>query len=316
MLLPIAIAVVPQNSPISIPLFLGIAYAASIGGIATPIGTPPNMVLMAVYEEMAGGQIPFFQWMSIALPIVVILLPLAWLWLSRKVTDTAIVDLPEQGPWRSEEVRSLLIFGLAAVLWITRQNPSGGWSEFFGLGKDVHDSTVAMGCAALLFIVPSGGEKPLLTWERARQLPWGILLLFGGGLAIAKGFELTGLSTLLGQFLIDDLGLLALSPLFMMALIALTVTFLTEVTSNTATTTLLMPILATAGLSAGVDPIALMLPAAISASCAFMLPVATAPNAIVYGSGRVSTASMAREGVILNLVGAFVIVVVLNVMQF
>ena len=313
MMLPIAIAVVPPGSAMSAPLFLGIAYSASIGGIGTPIGTPPNMVLMGVYEEMAGGQISFLNWMMIGVPVVLFLLPIAWIWLTRNAKDSTVVELPRQGLWRSAEKRSLFIFALAALLWMTRQNPAGGWSAWAGLGKDVHDSTVAMGCAALLFIVPSGDSRPLLTWERARQIPWGILLLFGGGIAIAKGFESTGLSTLLGRFLIDDIGLLNMAPVLMMALIALTVTFLTEVTSNTATTTLLMPILATAGLSAGVDPVVLMLPAALSASCAFMLPVATAPNAIVYGSGRVSTALMAREGVVLNLIGAFVIVVVLTV---
>jgi solute carrier family 13 (sodium-dependent dicarboxylate transporter), member 2/3/5 len=324
MLLPVAMAAVPPSSRLAAPLLLGIAYAASIGGIGTPVGTPPNAILMAVYRETTGREISFASWMAVALPVVAVFIPLAWLWITRNLPRSSALDLGsigEPGPWRSSERRTLAVFALAAILWVTRKGfgtvvvpwtefelPLHGWSSIAGLGG-VGDSTVALAGAVALLVLPSGEGGRLLEWERAKTIPWGLLLLFGGGLALAKGFESTGLSTLLGDWLVEDVGLLRLPGWVQMATICLVVTFLTEVTSNTATTSLLMPILAAAALAAGIDPILLMLPAALSASCAFMLPVATAPNAIVYGSGLVSTGRMAREGIALNFIGAAVIVI-------
>ena len=169
------------------------------------------------------------------------------------------------------------------------------------------DSTVALAAVVALFLIPNGKGGRMLDWETASKIPWGLLILFGGGIGIARGFEASGLSTALGSWLANDLGITAWSVVAMTLTICLAVTFLTEVTSNTATTTLLMPVLAAAGLAAGIDPAMLMIPAALSASCAFMLPVATAPNAIVFGTDMVTTKTMAREGFALNLVGAVVI---------
>ena len=312
MLLPVVLAMLDASDDpkLARPLLLGLAYAASIGGMGTPVGTPPNVVLMGVYQETTGGQISFLEWMGIALPVVAVLLPLAWLWLTRGLSaDTRAPELPRPGPMSPRERRVLLLFALTAALWVFRTQPFGGWAALSGFTA-AKDSTVALGAAVLLFVIPSGEADPedrLLSWSHARRLPWGLLLLFGGGIAIAKAFGSSGLAGRLGTLLAEDLGLATWPVLATALALALAVTFLTEVTSNTATTTLLMPVLAAAGIAAGIDPILWMVPAALSASCAFMLPVATAPNAVVYGTDRVDVRSMAREGLVLNLLGAVVI---------
>jgi Di- and tricarboxylate transporters len=207
----------------------------------------------------------------------------------------------------------LAVGALTALAWVTRTEPFGGWTGLVG-APGVGDSTIALAAVVALFLVPSGepgaADRPpprLLTWDEAKLIPWGLLLLFGGGIAIARAFDASGLAAACGRFLADDLGVATWPVVVMTGVVALAVTFLTEVTSNTATTTLLMPVLAAAGLAAGIEPALLMIPATLSASCAFMLPVATAPNAIVYGSGEVTTREMAREGFGLNLAGAVVI---------
>ncbi len=309
MLLPIALAVVAQaeGKGLATPLLLGTAYAASIGGIGTPVGTPPNVILMGVYAEHVGKEIAFIDWMLIGVPVVLVLLPITWWWLTRKLSfKTGSVDLPKQGQWRFEEVLVLAVFLLTALAWVTRAAPFGGWSGLFGL-TGVGDATVALAAVVVMFLLPNGNGSQLLDWKTAVRIPWGLLLLFGGGLAIAKAFGKTGLSAALGDLLS---GLASWPVVAMMLVLCLVVTFLTEVTSNTATTALLMPVLAAAGLAAGIDPALLMVPAAISASCAFMLPVATAPNAIVFGTGRFTTVTMVREGLLLNLVGAVVITLI------
>ena len=311
MLLPIVLAVVGQTSNESFQkaLIIGIAWAASIGGIATPIGTPPNLVFMQVFEEKTEEAFTFLQWMMMALPIVAIMLPVAWLWLTRKLNSGINVKMPDPGKWRSEEIRALSIFGVTALLWITRQQPFGGWSEWTGL-HEANDAAVAILGAFAMFIFPSGNKSKdgkvvrLLDWETAKTIPWGILILFAGGICIAKAFGASGLSELLGS---SFNGLSAVPVLFLVLLIAFVVTFLTEVTSNTATATLLMPILVVVALSNEIDPRILMVPATISASFAFMLPVATPPNAIVFGSGRITVSELAREGFVLNLIGVVVV---------
>ena len=195
------------------------------------------------------------------------------------------------------------MFALTALAWVTRSQPFGGWSGWLGL-PGANDASVALLAVVAMFLVPDGKGKRLLDWETAARIPWGMLILFGGGIAIAKGFVVSGLSAALGDLLA---GLAGWHILIMMAIICLTITFLTEMTSNTATTTLMLPILAAAALAADIDPALLMVPAAMSASCAFMLPVATAPNTIVFSTGRFATRIMAREGMALNIVGAGVI---------
>jgi sodium-dependent dicarboxylate transporter 2/3/5 len=306
MLMPVALAVLASCSNRSLlapPLLLGLAWSCSIGGLGTPIGTPPNLILVQVLEENTGQVISFSQWMSWGLPVVSILLPLAWLWVTRAVPRELDVKLPEVGPWRSAERRVLMIFGLTALAWITRAEPFGGWQQWLGL-PTANDASVALLAVIALFIARDREGDALITWEQASQIPWGVLLLFGGGICLARAFIASGLSAQVGE----AMTLVTALPVFvMMVLLALCVTFLTEATSNTATTALLMPLLVAVAVASEMDPLWLMVPAALSASCAFMLPVATAPNAVAFGSGELPIQRMVREGFVLNLIGAGVI---------
>ena len=311
MLLPVAYAVLQSANTtdakkLAVPLFLGIAYAASIGGLGTPIGSPPNIVFLKIYGEATGSIPSFTQWMFWGLPVVILLLPLAALWITRNLGAAEPLKIPQSGVWRSEEARVLAIFFLTALAWVTLREPFGGWSQWLNV-PSANYAAVALTSVILMFILPNGQGGKLLDWESASTIHWGVLLLFAGGIAIAKAFAVTGISTAIGESLS---AVTRLSILALIVVVALTVTFLTEITSNTATTTLLMPILAAASLGAGFDPALLMLPAALSASCAFMLPVATAPNAIVFGTGEITVEQMVREGFALNLIGVVVITAV------
>lgn len=311
MLLPIGIAVLRRGeASLATPLLLGIAYGASIGGLGTLVGTPPNLIFASVYQDRFddAGRFSFASWMKIGVPVVVVFLPLAWLWVTRGIGPAARgIEVERPGPWRRAEVRVLTIFAMTALLWIFIDDPAGGWSRLIvptGVEPKVGAETVALLASFALFVVPSGDGGRLLDWSAAKKLPWGLLLLFGGGLALARAFDASGLSVSLGTLLSG----IASWPTWLLVLtICLVVTFMTEVTSNTATTSLLMPILAAAAVAAEVDPALLMVPAALSASCAFMLPVATAPNAIIFGSDLVSIRDMMRNGFVLNLIGAVVI---------
>lgn len=309
MLLPIVFAVLEksQNQRLNTALLLGIAYAASVGGIATPIGTPPNLVFMSAYVETARGEEPTFTtWMMWAVPIMAIMLPVTGLWLTRGLKPEGGLNLPEVGRWRYEEVATLIVFAATALLWVTRKGPLGGWSTWLGL-PGANDASVALVAVVVMHLLPNGKGERLLTWENAVKIPWGVMILFGGGIAIAKAFVESGLSEVLGESLS---GIGGLPVLVMIGLVCLAVTFLTEVTSNTATATLLLPILATTALKAEIDPRLIMVPAAISASFAFMLPVATPPNAIVFGKGTITIRQMIREGFVLNLLGVVVVTLV------
>ena len=309
MLMPVALAVLASCSDrnsLAAPLLLGLAWSCSIGGLGTPIGTPPNLILVQVYEENTARTISFAQWMSWGMPVVLTLLPLAWWWVTRAVPRELDIQVPAVGPWRSAERRVLVVFGLTAVAWITRAEPFGGWQTWLGLSA-ANDASVALLAVVALFVVRDDQGEPLIDWAKASQIPWGVLLLFGGGICLARAFVASGLSAQVG----DALTAVAALPVFaMMLLLALAVTFLTEATSNTATTALLMPVLAAVALAVEIDPLWLMVPAAMSASCAFMLPVATAPNAVVFGSGELPIRRMVREGFALNLIGALLIATV------
>ena len=309
MLMPVALAVLASCSDrnsLAAPLLLGLAWSCSIGGLGTPIGTPPNLILVQVYEENTAQTISFGQWMSWGMPVVLTLLPLAWWWVTRAVPRELDIQVPAVGPWRSAERRVLVVFGLTAVAWITRAEPFGGWQTWLDLPA-ANDASVALLAVVTLFVVRDDQGEPLIDWARASQIPWGVLLLFGGGICLARAFVASGLSAQVG----DALTAVAALPVFaMMLLLALAVTFLTEATSNTATTALLMPVLAAVALAVEIDPLWLMVPAAMSASCAFMLPVATAPNAVVFGSGELPIRRMVREGFALNLIGALLIATV------
>ncbi len=308
MLLPIIAAVMERskNPHLHVCLLLGVAYSASIGGIGTPIGTPPNLVFMRAFVDDAHQPEPsFVRWMMWAMPILLIMLPLAGLWLTRSLKPEGGLKLPPVGRWRSAEIRTLTVFAITALLWITRKEPFGGWSGWLDL-PGANDAWVAMLAVVAMHVIPSGdgNDEPLLTWEAASKIPWGVLILYGGGIAIAEAFSSSGLSQLIG----DSMGGLAAIPVVLMiAMVCLAVTFLTEVTSNTATANLLLPILAVASLTANIDPALIMVPATISASFAFMLPVATPPNAIVFSSDKLTIRTMAREGFALNVIGVVVI---------
>lgn len=307
-LTPIALAALERTSDRDTyrAVLLGICYSASIGGLGTPIGTPPNLIFMATYAEVTGTPFSFLQWMTIGVPVVVLFIPLAFLVLSRKLSREPLPGLAPLGPWTPAERRVVVIFLLTALAWVTRTAPAGGWQGLLGLSTP-GDATVALAAVVALFLVPDGRGEKLLDWRTAEKIPWGILLLFGGGLALAEAFRVSGLSNVIGERLaaLSNVPLLAL-----IGIVCVTVTFLTEVTSNTATVALLMPLLAASAVSARVDPAYLMLPAALSGSCAFMLPVATAPNAIVFATGHVKTADMVRAGFWLNWIGVVVIALV------
>jgi sodium-dependent dicarboxylate transporter 2/3/5 len=314
MMLPMAIAIINalDNPRFGVALILGIAYAASLGGVGTPIGTPPNIIFMSVYEETQGVEYSFIEWMKTGVPIVIVAIPIMALWLARGIDRVGDIDLPAPGAWTDAEKRVLAIFGTVAMAWIFRPF----WTTWIGV-TTISDSTIAVAGVVAMFLVNSGNDKgvtdkkgnndKLLDWKTANDIPWGMLLLFAGGICIAKAFMASGLSVLMGTWLT---GLSALPILLLVLCICLFVTFLTEITSNTATATLLMPILAAAALAVGVDPKLLMIPAAISASCAFMLPVATAPNAIAYSTDKFDIKTMAREGIALNIIVACVVTIV------
>ena len=306
MLLPVALAVLDsaeQKTLLGPPLLLGLAWSCSIGGLGTPIGTPPNLIFMQVYGDVTGAPLGFSQWMAWGLPVVAVLLVTAALWLTRNLPTSLAVSLPEVGPWRSAEKRVLLVFALTALAWMTRSEPFGGWRVLLGIPQ-ANDASVAFMAVVALFVIRDRERKPLITWQQAADIPWGVLLLFAGGICLANGFMASGLSAAAGEALT---GLATLPTYLMLLLVCLSVTFMTEATSNTATTALLMPILAAAAITAEINPALLMVPAALSASCAFMLPVATAPNAVVYGTGRVAIGTMFREGLVLNLSGVLII---------
>jgi sodium-dependent dicarboxylate transporter 2/3/5 len=313
-------------------LMLGLAYGASIGGLATLIGTPPNLVFAGAVEQLfpQAPKIGFFQWMKLGVPLVLVMLPLTWYYLAywaapidlrriRLATGNRAgvrAELAGLGPWSREELWVAAVFVLAVLGWAFRSEVMlgdwkiPGWEGWFPRPEHLHDATVAVAAALLLLAVPirrrEGDEPPFaLSWQRMEKgVPWGILLLFGGGFALAGGFQASGLASWIGEGLT---GLSGLSPWLLVALTCLLVTFLTELTSNTATATMLMPILAATAHGAGVHPFLLMLPATLAASFAFMLPVATPPNAIVFGSGWVDIGYMARVGLWMNLIGVVVI---------
>ncbi|MCH1439325.1 MAG: anion permease, partial [Rubripirellula sp.] len=303
MLLPIVAAVVEKSTDrnLKVALLLGIAYSASIGGIVTPIGTPPNLVFMSVYSKTFGDEPSFTQWMIWAAPIAAVMLPLVGFWLTRGLGVDARLEMPAVGAWRYEERATLIVFVVTALLWITRKEPYGGWGQWV---PGASDASVAMLAVVVMHIIPNGKGKTLLIWGNAVKIPWGVLLLFAGGIAIAKACSESGLSQQLGEALS---GISTLPLILMIGVVCLAVTFLTEVTSNTATANLLLPILAATAIVTQIDPRLIMIPATISASFAFMLPVATPPNAIVFGNGALTVKDMMRQGLVLNLLGVIVV---------
>ena len=322
MMLPLVIAVLEgaEDQKIRIPLLLGVAFAANVGGIGTPIGTPPNMVMIGYYETIKGVEVSFLEWMKVGVPVSVIMVVVIWLWLSRNIKNRSVIPLPSPGRWRKEEKRTLVIFFFTALAWMTRSSPFGGWKNFFGVVSEndiglynilsnANDASVAFIAVIILFCTPSGNKKneKLLDWETANQIPWGLIILVGSGICLGSAISESGLSEYAAKLLS---GIENFKTVFIVLCISLLVTFLTEITSNTATTVILMPILGAVSMASGIDAVLFLIPAALSASCAFMLPVATMPNAVVYGAGEFSIKRMVKEGFVLNLVGALVVTAV------
>ncbi|MDH3733830.1 MAG: SLC13 family permease [Gemmatimonadota bacterium] len=338
MMIPIGLAVVlrmeedfgeARTHAFSVSLMLAIAYACSAGGLATLVGTPPNLSLQRIFAISFpdAPAITFGQWILMGLPMSIVLIIIAWLLLTRvffRVPDEVSVDgeaLNEEkaklGPVAFEERAVLIVFALTAVLWVFRAPIDigaltiPGWSQLLPYGSLIDDATVAITMASILFLVPTRSEgatsATVMGPDVLPRLPWNIVLLFGGGFALAHGFQVTGLAEFLGG---KFMGLASVPPLLLILMICLGITFLTELTSNTATTEMVLPVLASVGVATGIHPLLLMIPATISASCAFMMPVATPPNAVVFGSERVRIAEMARVGVVLNVVGALVITLI------
>jgi len=244
--------------------------------------------------------------MRFGVPVVVIFLPICAWWLGRKLADTPPAVLPPLGPWQPAEVRVLTVFAIVALAWVFRTEPFGGWSALFGL-PGANDASVALLGVVALCLVPDGGGGRLLEWQQAERIPWGALVLFGGGIAIATAFQTSGLSAVVAQQLA---GLRDLPVPVLIVVVCASVTFLSEIASNTAIAVLLMPILAATAVAIGLDPALLMVPAVLAASMGFMLPVATAPNQIAYGTGLVDQRRMLREGFGLDLIGVAVLSVI------
>lgn len=293
-------------------LMLGIAYSASIGGIATLIGTPPNALLAGAVKKLYGIEISFAHWMLFGVPFAWIFILLVWIYLVKVAFPLKLKQLPggkaviedekkNLGKPSFEEKAVFVVFILAAFAWITRTF----LLETFVNGN-INDAIIAMTAGIILFIIPAKNKKGdhLLDWESAVKLPWGILLLFGGGLAIAAGFIDSGLSEWIGS----QLSALQGANLFVVLLVVTgLVIFLTEITSNTATGSMMYPIMASLAVALGIHPYAVMVAAAVAASCAFMLPVATPPNAVVFGSGYLRIPDMVKAGFALNIIGIFLV---------
>lgn len=299
----------PEQFAFGLNLMLGIAYAASIGGVATLIGTPPNTVLAGYLQKTYGYEITFVDWMKVGVPLVAVMLPLCWLWLTRVANPMKLQKVPggrdlinqelrEMGPMAHGERWTALVFSVTALGWIFRKQLAFVFPE----PKLVTDATIAMSGAILLFLIPIDLKKNqfVMDWNWAAKMPWGVLILFGGGLSMAAGFKDSGLAEWLGR----QVSLLENAPVMLLILAVTTlIIFLTELTSNTATSAMVMPILSAVAIGLGQNPLLLLVPAAVAASCAFMLPVATPPNAIVFGSGYVTIPQMAKSGFGLNLIG-------------
>jgi len=306
--------------PVSVAFLLAIAYAANIGGMGTPVGSPPNLVFLETVNAMAPTMMPsFLQWMMLGIPVMIVGLGLLYLFLrpllagvNWQASDVSVLqrDREKLGPVRREEKIVGWVLGLTALAWMTRKGIQTdafnipGWASLLPY-KGVDDGTVAIFGAIWLFLLRGNDGRPVLGGEAFNRLPWDIVLLFGGGFALAHGMLHSGASSWLG----DQMGFFTSLPLPLMMLgIALVMTFLTEVTSNTAITQVMLPLLAAVALSNQMDLLLVLLPATLSASCAFMLPVATPPNAIIFGTHQVPMQQMVRTGIRLNLSMAIVVV--------
>ncbi len=326
MLVPIALSVArsvagdKMDAPFTLGILLGIPYAASIGGLGTPVGTPTNLIVIGYLEKEFDLSISFGQWMLLGIPVVAVLLPAAWFVLTRWALklekhsgESGAVIIKQRlaalGKIRAPESRVLTCFLIVAIFWMFGRPLKGvelfGVTPFAGLS----DHVVAIAGAILMFLVPSGDKQQkgaLLDWETAEKIPWGVLLLFGGGLSLAAAISATGLATWLGG---QMAGIATLPLIIIMLILVVFVIFATELTSNVATVSALLPVIGAIALGGDLNPLLLAAPAAMAASCAFMLPIATGPNAIVFATGHVPIRKMAAVGFRLNLLGVLLITI-------
>ena len=325
MLLPIGLAVcgvisetIPNASEkdklnFDTALLLGIAYAATIGGMSTLIGTAPNIVFSAFMQDTYGVEISMFDWMMLGVPLASIMLFGAWVLLTKYVFPINFVAsnearnelktmLSNMGDFTKDEKRISVIFGLAVFAWVFRSLLNN--IDFLA---GLTDAGIAIIAAILIFMTPSATKKgDLLHWEKSKDLPWGLLILFGGGLSLAAQISSSGLGIWIGNSLLI---LSTVPPILLILAVATLIIFLTEITSNVTTTTTFLPVFGALAIAIGVLPVSLTVPVCLAASCAFMLPVATPPNAIVYGSNKFTIATMMRAGFALNIVGIFVVTI-------
>jgi len=321
MMLPIGIAIIKQlknnpdtdvneNTIFGKALMLAIAYSASIGGIATLIGTPPNLVLAGVVSETYGYEITFSKWFIFGFPISIILLIICWLYL----TKFAFSFKQKRFPGGKQEIKRLLkslgkmtyeekvitiVFATTAFCWITRS------FLLVTIVPEIDDTIIAILFALALFLIPSKTkQKKILSWKDTKNLPWGIILLFGGGMALAKGFDTSGLALWIGNQMISLKGI---STILLILILISAINFLTEITSNLATTAMLLPVLAPMALTINIHPFILMVGATVAASCAFMLPIATPPNAVVFGSGHLRIPDMVSKGIVMNIISIIIL---------
>jgi len=308
MMMPIALsvaAVAGGGQKLNQAMVLGVAYAATIGGVATPIGTPTNLIAMGYMTKELGVTVSFADWVAIGLPTMLLLLPAAWLVVVRGVPKTPLAagaqlelaaELRALGAMRTPEVRVLLVFVVVIALWI-----AGEWMRTSLRWSGVTDTSIVIAGAIAMMLVPAGRSAPgraLVSWDEAMRIPWGVILLFGGGISLAEAMTRTGLALWIG----DEMSVLAGAPAVVLALaVVALVIVMTEFMSNVATITMLLPILAVLAPAAGVNPVVLIVPAAIAASCGFMMPAGTGPNAVAFATGRTSVAGMMGRGLWVNL---------------
>lgn len=332
MMVPVAMSLIykfteflkPEDAKkISLGLLLSIAYGASVGGIATLIGTPPNLAFIKIFalNFPNAPEISFSQWFVFALPVSFVMLIAVWLILYYKFKPSLADDIKDNAIFKNqykqlgkptyEEKIVFLAFLIMAFLWIFRNGFNfgfniPGWASLFGHPEYLNDGTVAIFVSSVLFLIPSKSEKNkrILDNKIFEKLPWHIILLFGGGFALAKAFKVSGLTEFLGQQLTVFAGI---NPFLIIFIIALFMSFLTELTSNTASTQMILPVLASLSVSLKLNPLLLMITATLAASLAFMLPVATPPNAIIFGTNKVGIKDMMRAGIILNMVGVLIV---------
>ncbi len=333
MMLPIGLSILAKDDEVegapknlfAPGLMLAIAYSASIGGLATLIGSPTNMIFVGIYEKMfpKAPPINFFVWLKIGIPILIILIPAFWYFIIRyfkiqgnlsKNLTIIKEELAALGKMSSGEKRVLYVAAITVFGWVFKddlilgQIVIPGWTGLFGITGNVHDGTIAMASAILLFMIPANKERRLINWKEASQIPWGVVMIVGGGYAVAEGFVSTGLADWLGS----QLSFINGYPFFIILVIVMVfVIFFTEFNSNTASANILLPVLASTAIAASINPLLLMIPATVACSCAFMMPAATGPNTVVFASERVSVAQMVKCGFWLNIITLVLLTIIL-----